>query len=101
IPLAPLVALYAPSQAGALTGQTEIHAWLRGPLKDKARLNAQLTIPQLSMNYQNKVQIAAAAPIRADYADGVLTLQRGAIRGTDTDLQFQGRVPIANPNQPL
>lgn len=101
IPLAPLVAIYAPTQAGSLTGQTELHAWLRGPLKDKSRVNAQLTIPQLSLNYQNKVQLAAAGPIRADYANGVLNLQRGAIRGTDTDLQFQGRVPIANPNQPL
>ena len=31
IPLAPWFALYAPSQAGNLSGQTEIHATLRGP----------------------------------------------------------------------
>ncbi|HZU22083.1 MAG TPA: hypothetical protein VE998_04565, partial [Terriglobales bacterium] len=101
IPFAPLVALYAPSQAGSLTGQTEIHATLRGPLKDKTRLNAQVTIPQLSANYKNTVQVAAAGPIRADYANGVLTLEPGAIRGTGTDLRFHGRVPIANPNEPL
>ncbi|MBV8207396.1 MAG: translocation/assembly module TamB domain-containing protein [Acidobacteria bacterium] len=101
IPFAPLVAIYAPAQAGALTGQTEIHGWLRGPLKDKARLAAQLTIPQLAVNYKNTVQIAAAEPIRADYANGTLTLQRGAIRGTGTDLEFQGRIPVADRNQPL
>ena len=37
IPLAPLFALYAPSQAGNVTGQTELHATLRGPFKDKSR----------------------------------------------------------------
>jgi translocation and assembly module TamB len=101
IPIAPLVAIYAPTQAGALTGQTELHAVLRGPLKDKTQLIAQITIPQLAVNYKNTVQIAAAAPIRADYANGVLTLQRAAIRGTGTDLQFQGSIPVARPNQPL
>lgn len=101
IPFAPMVALYAPTQAGAITGQTEIHATLRGPLKDKARMNAQVTIPQLSANYKNTVQIAAAGPIRADYANGILTLQPGALKGTGTDLRFQGRIPVANPNQPL
>ena len=35
IPLAPLVDIYVPSQAGNLAGQTEVHATLRGPLKDR------------------------------------------------------------------
>ncbi len=37
IPFAPLVATYTPAQAGNITGQTEIHANLRGPLKKVRR----------------------------------------------------------------
>src|SRR5205814_6379269 len=76
IPLAPLVAAYAPTQAGNLTGQTEIHATLRGPLKNKSLLEAHLTIPQLSANYKNTIQLGAVSPIRVDYINQVLTLQR-------------------------
>ena len=39
------------------------------------------------------LQIAAVTPIRADYVNGVLILQPGEIKGTDTDVRFQGRVP--------
>jgi translocation and assembly module TamB len=95
IPIAPLVGIYAPSQAGNVTGQTEVHATLRGPLKDTAKLEAHLLIPQLAVNYQNSIQLAANAPIRADYANGVLTLQRSTIRGTGTEVTFQASVPAA------
>ena len=53
-------AIYVPSQAGNVTGQTEVHATLRGPLKDKTRLEAHLVIPQLAVNYQNSIQLAAS-----------------------------------------
>jgi translocation and assembly module TamB len=101
IPFAPLVAAYAPAQAGQLTGQTELHATLRGPLKRKESVEAHLTIPILQANYQNAVRIAAPQPIHADYMNGVLTLQRSALRGTGTDLQFQGRVPVLDKNAPV
>ena len=54
IPIAPLVAFYAPSQTGNLTGQTELHATVRGPLKEKSRLEAHLRIPQLAVNYKEQ-----------------------------------------------
>jgi len=95
IPIAPLVALYVPSQSGNVTGQTEMHATLRGPLKDKTRVEAHLVIPQLAVKYKDSIQLAAGAPIHADYAGGVLTLQRSSIRGTGTELTFQARVPAA------
>ena len=95
IPLAPWFALYAPSQAGNLNGQTEIHATLRGPLKDKTRLEAHLLIPQLSLNYKDSIKLAAEAPIRVDYVNGVLNLQRSTIRGTGTEITFQTNVPVA------
>ena len=96
IPLAPLFALYAPSQAENMTGQTEVHATLRGPLKDKTRVEAHLVIPQLAVNYKNTIQMAAVAPIRADYANGILNLQRSTIRGTGTEVVFEANVPMAN-----
>ncbi len=100
IPLQPLVALYSPAQAANLTGQTELHATLRGPLKNKALLDAHATIPMLQVSYANKVQIGAAAPIRIDFTNGVLALQQTHIRGTDTDVQLQASVPT-NRAQPV
>ncbi len=102
IPLQPLLAVYAPAQAANLSGQTEIHATLRGPLKNKALVEAHVNIPTLGVNYRTagatgsavNVQLGAATPIRADYVDGVLSLLPGEIKGTGTDVHFQGRLPV-------
>ena len=94
IPLAPLVAAYAPSQEGEIQGQTELHARIWGPLKDLSQLHGQAVVPTLSLSYKNKVNIGAAKPIRIDYANGVLQVQRSELRGTDTDLELQASVPI-------
>ncbi len=108
IPLQPLLATYAPAQAANISGQTEVHASLRGPLKNKSLLEAHLNIPTLAVSYRTtatasgqpaNVQIAAVRPIRADYADGTVSLQPGEIKGTDTDVHFQGRMPL-NSNAP-
>ncbi|HVH85303.1 MAG TPA: translocation/assembly module TamB domain-containing protein, partial [Terriglobales bacterium] len=101
IPLGTIVAAYAPSQAGKLTGQTELHATLRGPLKDKNKVEAHAVISTLNVNYTNTVQIGAVAPIHIDYVNGVLALQRTQLRGTDTDLQFQANVPVVDGNAPV
>jgi len=93
IPLQPLLAIYAPDDAADVTGQTELHATLHGPLKRKEQLEAHLTIPVFNVAYGKNIQMAAAAPIHADYKNGVVDVQRSAIRGTDTDLQFQGSIP--------
>ena len=100
IPFEPLVAAFAPSLAGAVTGQTELHATVRGPLKKQELMEAHVNIPQLAVNYKNTVHLAEASPIRADYVNGVLTIPQGAIRGTDTDIQFQGRVPVTDKTAP-
>ncbi|HEX8924873.1 MAG TPA: translocation/assembly module TamB domain-containing protein [Terriglobales bacterium] len=93
IPLQPLVATYAPDQASDFSGQTELHATVRGPLKDGNRLEAHVLVPRLDLQYKT-VQLAAAQPIRADYANGTLVLQRSQIRGTGTQLDFQGNIPV-------
>lgn len=94
IPLQPLVAMYSPANAASLSGQTELHATLHGPLKNKKLLQAHITIPYLKLGYSHTIQLASTGPIRADYNDGILNLQPGAIRGTDTDIQFQGTIPV-------
>jgi translocation and assembly module TamB len=101
IPLETIVAAYAPAQAGKVKGQTELHATLRGPLKDKNRIEAHAQIPMLNVNYANTVQIGAVSPIHIDYVNGVLALQRTQLRGTDTDLAFQATVPVKDANAPV
>jgi translocation and assembly module TamB len=100
IALQPILAIYAPDEAEDVSGQTELHATLRGPLKDKARLEAHVTIPTLQVNYNNLVQMGAVSPIHLDFANGVLALQKTQIRGTDTDLQLQGAFPM-NSSAPI
>jgi translocation and assembly module TamB len=99
LPLQPLLAAYAP-QAADVTGQTEIHATLHGPLKNQKELEAHVVIPTLTMAYGTTVQLAATFPIRADYKDRIVTLQRSAIHGTDTNLDFQGSIPVSG-NGPM
>jgi translocation and assembly module TamB len=100
IPLGPLFAAYAPDQAGNVSGQTELHATLHGPLKNKQLLEAHATIPVLKLAYGSDVQLAATAPIHIDYKNGTMHVQRSAIKGTDTDLQFEGTVPTTG-NAPM
>jgi translocation and assembly module TamB len=95
IPLQPLLAVYAPDQADSVTGETEVHATLHGPLKKKNLLEAHITVPYLRLAYSNTIQLAAAAPIRIDYKNSILDVQRSAIKGTDTNLEFEGSIPVA------
>jgi translocation and assembly module TamB len=92
----PLVALYAPAQAADLSGQTELHVTVRGPLADKNRVEAHLQIPNLDVHYK-QFQLAAAKPIIADYKNGTATLQPTSIRGTGTSLDAQAVVPVTTP----
>ncbi|HEV7675940.1 MAG TPA: translocation/assembly module TamB domain-containing protein [Candidatus Angelobacter sp.] len=92
----PLVAIYAPAQAADLSGQTELHATVRGPLADKNRLEAHLEIPTLDVHYK-QFQLAAAKPIRVDYTNGTATLQPTSIRGTGTSIDAQAVVPVTSP----
>lgn len=96
IPLQPIVAIYSPDNASSLSGATELHATLHGPLKDKAALEAHVSIPYLNVSWNNKIQLAAASPIHVDFRNDVLTLQHSAIKGTDTNLEFQGSIPVNN-----
>ena len=99
VPLDPLLAMYLPSLPEGFQGETELHATLKGPLKDKSRVEAHLTLPILKASYQS-LEIGAASPIRMDYANSVITLQPAEFRGTDTSLRLQGSIPLAGNTSP-
>jgi translocation and assembly module TamB len=99
VPLDVVMATYAPNAAPGFAGTTELHATLKGPLKDKSKLEGHLTIPVLNATYQ-ALQIGIASPIRADYVNSVVTLQSADIRGTDTSLHIEGRLPLTGTAEP-
>ena len=99
IPIEALLATYSSSVPEGFAGQTELHATLKGPLKDKSRVEAHLTIPVLKASYQ-QLQIGITKPIRADYANSVVTIQPSEIAGTGTSLKFEGRMPIGGTATP-
>ena len=99
IPLAALIATYAPNLPQEVEGQTELHATLKGPLKNKSQVEAHLSIPVFQAKYQT-LEIGIARPIRVDYAKSVVTLQPAEIRGTGTSLTAEGRIPIGGGGAP-
>ncbi|HVI11107.1 MAG TPA: translocation/assembly module TamB domain-containing protein [Candidatus Binatia bacterium] len=99
IPLQNLLATFSSGAPEGFKGEAELHATLKGPLKNKAEVEAHVTIPRFSASYQ-ELQIAAAAPIHADYAHSTLTLQPAEIHGTGTSLKVQGSVPFAGSSEP-
>jgi translocation and assembly module TamB len=99
IPLDALMAAYAPSVPQGFQGRTELHATLKGPLRDKTKVEAHLSIPVLKASYQS-LQIGIASPVRADYSNSVVTLQPAEFQGTGTSLRVQGRLPIGGTAAP-
>ena len=98
VPLDALMA-YAPSVPQGFNGQTEMHATLKGPLKDISKIEAHLSIPVLKASFQS-LEIGIVAPIHADYSNSVVTLQPADIQGTGTSLHVQGRMPIGGTASP-
>ena len=90
IPLELLLAAYAPP---GFEGKTELQASLKGPLKDRSRMELHLTVPLLTASYQG-IEIENVGPLAADYANSVVVVQPGELRGTATSLRFQGRIPL-------
>jgi translocation and assembly module TamB len=95
LPVGPLLAKHSTTTGAAqdLQGFTEIHASLKGPLKDPAGLNGRLEIPRLNLAYKN-IQLANDGPLRILYQSGVATFEQARIKGTGTDLSIQGVVPV-------
>jgi translocation and assembly module TamB len=99
IPLDTVIASYEPNVPEGFQGQAELHAKIKGPLKDKTRVEAHLSIPVLKASYQS-LEIGITNPIRADYGNSVLTIQPAELQGTGTSLRLQGKVPIGGTTPP-
>lgn len=93
LPLQPILALYAPDVAEQLTGQTQVHLQLHGPIRDRQAVVGEVAIPLLKLNYKNVAAVEATS-IHIGYRDGVLRLAPTTIHGTDANLQMQGTLPI-------
>jgi translocation and assembly module TamB len=95
LPIGPLLAKHSTTTGAAqdLQGFTEIHASLKGPLKDPARLQGRVEIPRLNFAYK-EIQLANDGPLRIRYQNGVATIEQARIKGTGTDLSLQGVVPV-------
>ena len=93
IALHTLLAAYLPPQAQELQGELELHATASGPISQPLQMQAQLQIPILTASYK-EVQIGAARPIMANYRNGVVTLEPTELKGTATDINLQGSIPV-------
>ena len=102
IALQPIFAIYAPDQAADLSGSTEVHATLHGPLKNTKLLEAHLTIPTLNLAYGKSVTLAETGPIKVDYKNSVITLRALRFKGdghrpaiSGLDFSRKGRTGVA------
>jgi autotransporter translocation and assembly factor TamB len=91
----PMLAALAGSP-GNIQCETQVKAWLRGPLKDQQRLEAHLEIPLLRLAYQS-VHVASVSAITADYQNGSVVLKPAEIKGTGTDFRLQASAPVNGP----
>lgn len=82
IPLAALVALYAPSMAPAVGGSTQLQASFSGPLRQPLQMSAQARMPTFVFDYQataaggfanGGVIVHAPTPARASASPAALT----------------------------
>lgn len=91
-----LVARYIGGSQPELKGQADIHAELKGPLKNPARIEFHVEVPTFNLAYQ-AAEIALVRPLRLDYRDGIVTLQKTELKGTGSELILQGTIPIGKP----
>ena len=97
IALQRLLAMYSPAQSANVGGQTEMHLVLRGPLKDKKRLEVHLEVPILAATYK-QFKIESMQPVHLDYQNGIAVLQPVSLQGTDITINVQATIPVSNPN---
>ena len=93
IPIEGLLALYTTPKTNGPRGIVELHASASGPLSDKTRMQAEVTVPVLKADYQG-LQIANTRPIHVRYANSVVVLDPTEIAGTDTTLRLGGNLPL-------
>jgi translocation and assembly module TamB len=93
MPIEGLLALSAPAKSNGPRGILEVHASVEGPLNDKTRMNAQVTIPTFKADYQG-LQIGNTRPIHIRYANSIVALDPTEIAGTNSTVRLEGQLPL-------
>jgi translocation and assembly module TamB len=94
MPIGFLLASYIPSVGSDVTGQTELHATLNGPVRDPSRMQAYLEIPTLSVGYKTQ-QIANARPMHISYANNLFKIEDAEMKGNGADVKLTGSIPTS------
>jgi translocation and assembly module TamB len=92
IPIGFLLASYMPSLGANITGETELHGTLNGPLLDPDRVQAHLEIPTLRLIHKSQ-QITNARPLRISYSGGLIKIEDAEMQGTGANVKLGGSVP--------
>jgi translocation and assembly module TamB len=92
IPIGFLLASYMPSLGSNITGETELHGTLNGPLLDPDRMQAHLEIPTLSLIHKSQ-QIKNARPLRISYSGALIKIEDAEMQGNGTNVKLAGSVP--------
>lgn len=95
----PLLASYLPSAPGDVQLSTQLRGWLKGPLKQPERIEAQLQIPNLRIAHQS-LQLSSVSTITASYRNGLLVLNPAEIKGSQSGFRVQARIPLVG-NAPI
>jgi translocation and assembly module TamB len=91
IPIGFLLASYIPSLGSNITGETELHGTLNGPLLDPDRVQAHLEIPTLRVVHKSQ-QISNARPLRISYTGGLIKIDDAEMKGSGTDVKLAGSI---------
>ena len=98
VALGPILAAFVPQAPPGLSGRSELHGSLHGPLRQPEQIEAQVELPVLELAYKS-YNLRNDGPIRAAYHTGVVSLSQCALKGTDTDLHLQATVPLAQAQE--
>jgi translocation and assembly module TamB len=90
----PLLATYVPGVKRQFEGNTEIRGQIGGPLARLAEMEASVELSTLNLAYQD-LKLASAGPVRLNYANKVLTISQAELKGTGTDFNLGGALPLA------
>jgi translocation and assembly module TamB len=99
VAIGPLLQRFLPSQgASAASGQFEVHAHVKGPLKHLEQLEGQANIEKLQV-VAKTFDLSSASPLQLELHSGVLQIKNGELKGSGTELVFSGSVPLLESGQ--
>jgi translocation and assembly module TamB len=96
VPIGPLLARYMPGQAQGVAGQLEAHATVSGPLKEPSQMQGQAEIRTLHLQTKT-LELANVSPARLEYGGGILQVSNAELKGSGTDINIRGSMPIHHP----